>query len=120
MAILRPELEVILVEARERRHHFQRHAIRELGLSNVRALRGRIEEIRPECCESVVAQAVAPPNELTAWMLRWALPGAILIVPGGTSPRSSLATDRVLASREAHYQVPLGGPARTIWLATAL
>jgi len=43
LAILRPDARVFLVEARERRHHFQRHVIRELGISNVEAVRGRIE-----------------------------------------------------------------------------
>lgn len=116
MAILRPQLSVALVEARERRHHFQRHAIRTLGLRNARAVRGRFEEIEPGRCEAVIAQAVAPPERLVEWMLRWARPGAVLIVPGGTSPRSAGARVELSSSRSTTYRVPLGGPERTVWI----
>jgi 16S rRNA (guanine527-N7)-methyltransferase len=124
IAILRPELEVVLVETRERRHHFQRYAIRELGLANVRAIRGRFEEIEPVRCHAVVAQAVAAPGDLVDWMLRWALPGASLIVPGGTFPRSAgtpgTRAPGLSGSRGDHYQVPLGGPSRSVWIGIAL
>jgi 16S rRNA (guanine527-N7)-methyltransferase len=42
IAVLRPESAVLLVEAREKRHHFQRAAVRELGLRNVEMLCGRV------------------------------------------------------------------------------
>lgn len=120
MAVLRPRMRVVLVEARERRHHFQRHAIRVLGLANVRAVRGRIEEVAAERCQAVIAQAVAAPEHLVDWMLRWAQPGALLIVPGGTSPRTAGSRrQQILEERSASYRAPLGGPERTVWLARA-
>jgi 16S rRNA (guanine527-N7)-methyltransferase len=118
IAILRPATRVLLVEARERRHHFQRHAIRELGVPNARALRGRLEVVDPEPADVVIAQAVAGPEELAGWMLRWAKPGGLLVVPGGTSERASLPEAAALRGvRNARYRVPLGGPERTLWLA---
>ncbi len=118
MAILHPDRSVVLVEARERRHHFQRHAIRALGLRNVRALRGRFEELEPVPSELVVAQAVAAPDRLVAWMLRWSLPGATLAVPGGTVPRT-VEHPGVSSSEISSYQVPAGGPTRSLWIARA-
>ena len=119
-AILRPEARVFLVEARERRHHFQRQAIRELGLGNVHAIRGRFEKVEPTLCDLVVAQAVAAPQELAVEMCRWAAPGATLAVPGGVFPRSVGPQKRLATSTTLSYQLPLGGPARTIWIGRAL
>ena len=119
LAILRPERVVVLVEARERRYHFQRHAIRSLGVSNARALHGRMEELEPVPCEAVLAQAVASPQRLVAWMLRWSLPGAILVVPGGTIGRHADHPAGLAGSEIRPYQVPAGGPARTAWVARA-
>ena len=66
-AILRPGTRVVLVEARERRHHFQRHAIRQLEIANAHAVRGRIEDAEPEACRAVIAQAVAAPGCPRGW-----------------------------------------------------
>jgi 16S rRNA G527 N7-methylase RsmG len=96
MAILEPARSVVLVEA----------------------LRGRFEEIDPVPSETVVAQAVASPERLVEWMLRWSLPGGTLAVPGGTAARSAGAAG--LSSSEVRtYRVPLGGPTRSLWVARA-
>ena len=116
VAILEPAVEVVLVEARERRHHFQRHVIRELGLSNVKAIRGRHEEVDPTPRGAVIAQAVGPPQELLPFMLRWAVPGAVLAVPGGTVPRSTASNEALQSVETLSYQVPLKGPIRTLWV----
>lgn len=116
IAILEPAVQVVLVEARERRHHFQRHVIRELGLSNVKATRGRHEEVDPTLSGAVVAQALGPPQELLPFMLRWAAPGAVLAVPGGTIPRSTASNDALQSVEMLRYQVPLKGPVRTLWV----
>jgi 16S rRNA (guanine527-N7)-methyltransferase len=120
LAILAPDARVLLVEARERRNHFQRHAIRTVAIRNARAIRGRFEEIDPERCELVIAQAVAPHATLVSAMMRWALQGGRLAVPLGAEgpapePRPGLANTAVV-----HYQVPLGGPRRRLWIAEVL
>ena len=116
VAILEPAVEVVLIEARERRHHFQRHVIRELGLLNVRPIRGRHEEVEPTPSGAVIAQAVGPPQELLPFMLRWAVPGAVLAVPGGTVPRSTASNEALQSVETLSYQVPLKGPIRTLWV----
>ena len=116
MAILEPSRVHVLVEARERRHHFQRHAVRELGLSNIQLVRGRLEEVDPIECDAVIAQAVAPPSQLVPWMLRWARRGGFLGVPGGTLPRQAGDVAGLMSSESIRYQVPLGGAARTVWV----
>ena len=121
IAILRPELRVTLVEARERRHHFQKAARRELGLQNATPRLGRAESLEPEPHSGVIAQAMAQPEAALAWMLPWAAPGAWLILPGaGNVP--DVPTDETspwTVEPPGHYQVPCGGPSRTLWLGRA-
>ena len=115
LAILRPELQLTLVEARERRHHFQRAARRALGLENVRALRGRIEELEATPHEAVLAQALAKPEQALAWMRPWASPAGWLLIPS-TSDGPELPGAEGLASVELRtYQIP-GGPRRRLWV----
>ena len=117
IAILRPTAKVLLVESRARRQHFQRTVVRELGLTGVSTLRGRIEEVAPRPAQLAIAQAVARPDRVLDWMLPWAEVGGLLAIPGaGTAPR--IAPDpRVSDVRVVGYRVPLGGPERTLWLA---
>ena len=117
MAILRPAAEVLLVESRARRQHFQRTAIRELGLSRVSTRRGRIEEDEPLPAEVVIAQAVARPEQVVEWMLPWATVDGLLVIPGGVTPPQIAANPRIAGAEVVEYQVPLGGPQRTLWLA---
>lgn len=120
LAILRPDSRVFLVESRERRHHFQRQAVRALGLENATPRRGRFDEMQPELCGGVLAQAVAPPDRLLGWMLRWAAPGAWIAVPTGERPEP-LESPRIATQEALVYRVPLGGSQRGLWLArTAL
>jgi 16S rRNA (guanine527-N7)-methyltransferase len=116
IAIARPELEVRLVESRERRHHFQRAVIRTLGLENVRPIRGRIEDLVPEPAEIAIAQAVSPPSELLALMLPWTLPGGFMIIPGSEQPPDPGQDPRVKSAEIHRYLVPGGGPRRTLWI----
>jgi 16S rRNA (guanine527-N7)-methyltransferase len=116
LAIARPELRVLLVDARERRHHFQRAAIRSLGLGNVRALRGRIEALAPEPAAIVVAQAVSAPAKVLTAMLPWAEPGGLVVIPGSETPPAPGEHPEILHSEIRPYRAPLGGPLRTVWI----
>lgn len=112
MAIRYLDRQFTLVEARERRHHFQRTAIRELELRNVRALRGRIEELTPEPHEVAVAQAIGAPGLAVRWMLAWARPGGRIVLPAGRqAPPIGDAAPQV-SWTQVEYLVPLGGPQR--------
>jgi 16S rRNA (guanine527-N7)-methyltransferase len=115
IAILRPPVRVTLVEARLRRHHFQRAATRELGLGNVRLVRGRAEKLAPQAHAAVVAQAMVHPTQAVAWMLPWAEPGGLLLLPGPESP-PEVGCGRFSVEAIRRYRVPCGGPARTLWI----
>lgn len=117
IAILRPEIEITLVEARQRRHHFQRAICRELGLANVKTVRGRAEELPATQHRAVVAQAVAQADRVLGWMLSWAAPNGWLLIPGGEHPPKLSATHDVLDIEVRSYQVPESGPERTLWIA---
>ena len=116
IAILRPQAEVLLVESRSRRQHFQRAVVRELGLGRVSTLRGRIEEVAPRPADIAIAQAVGRPERVVEWMRAWAREGGWLAIPGGETPPQIPPHPDVEDVRVVDYRVPLGGPNRTLWL----
>jgi 16S rRNA (guanine527-N7)-methyltransferase len=117
LSILWPSCHVTLIESRERKHHFQRTAIRALQLSNAQAIRGRAEILAATPHQVVVAQAMAEPEQVLGWMRRWVGPGGWLALAQSdpAPPIAAPAGIRPVAPRR--YQVPLGGPSRTLWLA---
>ncbi len=117
LALARPACSVTLVEARERRTHFQRAAIRTLGLENTRALRGRSEELPATPHGVAIAQAMADPSQAAAWLLPWVGPGAWIAIPGGQTPPEVPPLPGVEPRGVREYRVPLDGPKRTLWLA---
>jgi 16S rRNA (guanine527-N7)-methyltransferase len=113
LAICRPHCSVRLVESRERRHHFQRAAIRELGLDNATALLGRAEDLDVEPSNGVIAQAIARPDQALAWMRRWVAPGGWLALP--TVPGAALSHPDLQPGRALRYAAPRG-PERAVWI----
>jgi 16S rRNA (guanine527-N7)-methyltransferase len=116
LAIARPEMRTLLVDSRERRHHFQRAAIRALGASKVRALRGRIEKLEPEPAQVVVAQAVSPPPAVLQAMVAWAEPGGLVVIPGSEQPPDPGKHPELIEIDIRRYPTPLGGPLRSLWI----
>lgn len=118
VALRHPERRITLVEARERRHHFQRAAVRALGLRNVRPRRGRAESLEPEPHALVIAQAVAHPVRALEWMRRWAEPGGLLALPLGSLEHAPTpgSVAGVSGGEGLRYRVPLGGPERALWI----
>lgn len=116
IAIQRPRAQVLLVEAREKRHHFQRAAIRALRCENVRALRGRIEELEPETSQLAIAQAVVPPPRMLPVMLPWVSSGGYAVIPGSETPPEPGTHDQIVDFEVRHYRAPAGGPVRTLWI----
>jgi 16S rRNA (guanine527-N7)-methyltransferase len=118
VAILRADCRVTLVESRERRHHFQRQVIRQLGLDNVRAELGRAEVLEPSLHAAAIAQAVAQPADALPLLLPWVEIGGLLLFPGSKLPPPVPEDDpRVRFEPCATYRVPLGGSERTLWSA---
>jgi 16S rRNA (guanine527-N7)-methyltransferase len=116
IAVLRPDCQLTLVEARMRRHHFQRAAVRELRLHNTRLELGRAEQIEARPHAAVIAQAVARPELALTWMLRWAEPDGLLLLPGSESPPEVPELPDVSFQERVHYRVPCGGASRTLWV----
>jgi len=118
VAILRADCRVTLVESRERRYHFQRQVIRQLGLDNVRAELGRAEVLEPSLHAAAIAQAVARPADALPLLLPWVEIGGLLLFPG-SKPAPPIPEDdpRVRFEPCATYRVPLGGAERTLWSA---
>lgn len=118
VAILRAGCRVTLVESRERRHHFQRQAIRQLGLENVRAELGRAEALEPSLHGAAIAQAVARPAAALPLLLPWVEHGGWLLFPGAMPPPPVPDDDfRIRFEPVATYRVPLAGAVRSLWRA---
>jgi 16S rRNA (guanine527-N7)-methyltransferase len=116
IAVLRPECCVTLVEARRRRHHFQRAVVRELGLGNATLELGRAEDLEPRPHAAVIAQALAPPEQAISWMLPWVADDGLVLVPGAAAPPEVCERRGVSFEAIVRYRVPCGGPDRTLWI----
>jgi 16S rRNA G527 N7-methylase RsmG len=116
IAVVRPAARVALVEARERRHHFQRTAIRALGLTNVDTHRGRVEVLEPIESDGVVAQAIARPRRAVELAIPWCVSGGWIAIPGAETPPAPGDFDGIVQARTISYAIPCGGPSRTLWL----
>lgn len=116
IAVLRPGSSVTLVESRRKRHHFQRAALREIGLSNATPLLGRAEALPARPHQAVIAQAMARPAQALRHMLRWAEPGGWLLLPGSAEPPDVPADPAYSAVERIRYREPAGGPERSLWI----
>jgi len=116
IAILRPHLSVVLVESREKRHHFQREARRQLGLERVTPVLGRSDEVDPRACDAVVAQAMAQPAAALAAMRSWTRDGGLLILPASETAVRPDAPGFAESIERRDYRVPFTGVARQVWL----
>ncbi len=115
IAILEPSRRVVLVEARERRHYFQRAVGRAIELPNVEPRLGRAEVLSPEPASLVIAQAMAAPRSAMVWGLRWTAPGGILVIPGAEAAPDPGSSEALAESGTGGYRVPLAGPLRSFW-----
>ena len=70
IAIARPDLAIVLVEIRERRVHFLRHVVRELGLG-VEVLRASIDEAPDVGFDVALVRALAPPERALEMASPW-------------------------------------------------
>jgi 16S rRNA (guanine527-N7)-methyltransferase len=116
LAILWPSCRVTLVEARERRHHFQREVIRSLALRNATAIRGRAEDLAATPHRIVVAQAIAEPELALRWMARWAAPEGWIVLPQSGEAVLPDIPPGIQWRETRRYTVPLDGPTRSLWI----
>lgn len=99
VAILRPDLQVTLIEPLLRRATFLGEVVAELGLANAVVLRTRAEEhprgggVAPaeRGYDAVLARAVAPLERLAGWALPLLRPGGRLLAVKGSAAAREMA-----------------------------
>lgn len=118
LAILRPTATVVLVEARERRHHFQKAAQRQLGLANLLPVLGRAELLPAHPQPIATAQAMAEPAQVVQWLAPWTQPGGLLCVPLSVAaqPKDWALPDGVAPLEVRRYSVLPEGRERLLWI----
>jgi 16S rRNA (guanine527-N7)-methyltransferase len=101
LAMLRPSLEVILLEPLLRRAVFLDECVGELGLGNATVLRARAEEKAAAHIQAdfATARAVAPLDRLAGWAAHLLRPGGQLLAIKGQSAAEELAAARPVLSR---------------------
>ncbi len=89
LAILFPETEFVLIDSRGKKIMVVKEIVRKLGLKNVQAIHGRVEETKVKC-DFVVTRAVARMEKLFNWTRRHLknkhlhpYPNGILALKGG-------------------------------------
>ncbi|MFR9730594.1 16S rRNA (guanine(527)-N(7))-methyltransferase RsmG [Saccharopolyspora sp. MS10] len=96
LAIVRPDVELVLLEPMARRVAWLREVIEELDLS-AEVVRGRAEEgpVRDRLADQdvVTARAVAPMERLAAWCLPLLRPGGRLLALKGSTAAEELDRD---------------------------
>lgn len=108
LALVRPDLSLVLVEPLLRRATFLTEAVEALGLADrVEVQRGRAEDADLEV-DVVTARAVAPLDRLAGWTLPLARVGGVLLALKGEG-----AAEEVAASQAALEKVG-GGQAEVI------
>jgi 16S rRNA (guanine527-N7)-methyltransferase len=90
LAILRPDLSVVLVEPLLRRVDFLREVVGDLELTSVQVVRDRAEQVQSSRFSVVTARAVAPLDRLLGWTLPLLGPGGELLAMKGASAAEEL------------------------------
>lgn len=116
ISILRPELEVFLVDSRLKRNHFQREVKRRLNLSHVHPVLGRAEEVEVHPSDVVMAQAMTQPAEALALMRRWARPGGHVVLPASEDATPPDLPPDLEMVGERSYVVPFAKIQRRLWV----
>ena len=109
LAVMRPDLQVILLEPMERRAAWLVEVVAALGLTSTEVVRGRAEEVRKKIRADVVtARAVAPMDRLAGWTLPLLHAGGVLLAMKGRS-----ATDELAAATKVIQSLG-GGPGEVL------
>src|SRR4051812_8915025 len=92
LAIGRPDLSATLVDPLQRRVTFLEEVVEELGLEQVRVVRGRAEELHGrERFDVVTARALAPLDRLLGWAMPLVAAAGSLLAMKGSSAADEIA-----------------------------
>lgn len=123
VALLRPELQVTLIEPMDRRTAWLSDVVRWLNLDNVRVHRARAEELHGrETFDVVSARAVANLRKLAGWTLPLVAPGGLLVALKGEQAMAEIEDAQPVlrklgAPSAVVHEVPVVGtdvPARIV------
>jgi 16S rRNA (guanine527-N7)-methyltransferase len=109
LALARPDLDLVLLDAQARRVAFLAECVERLGLRRVTLLQGRVEEkaVRGQLGRSsiVTARALAPLDRLAEWCLPVLKSGGHLLAIKGASASDEVARHRQLLGRYGASEV---------------
>jgi 16S rRNA (guanine527-N7)-methyltransferase len=99
LALMKPKLDVVLLEPMLRRVAFLRECTELLGMQNASVVRGRAEELSGQIrADMVTARAVAPLDKLVGWAAGLLRPGGtILAIKGQSAEEEVMAAQPVLS-----------------------
>ena len=90
LAVLNPERRFTLIDSNGKKIRFVQHAARELGLSNVEGVHGRVETIKGRVFDTVVARAFAALPELVENVAGLCGPHTQVLAMKGKWPQSEI------------------------------
>lgn len=96
--IVRPDVEMVLIESRQRRVSFLSTVVRELGLGGVRVLNGRAEGLGEDIgqrLDAVLMRCAGPAKTLMAVAESLVVPGGVVISSAAPLGRSSARGESV-------------------------
>jgi 16S rRNA (guanine527-N7)-methyltransferase len=100
LAMLRPAMDVVLLEPMLRRVGFLRECVTALDLGNATVIRGRAEEVAGSIRADVVtARAVAPLDRLAGWASGLLRPGGMILAIKGQSAEDEISAARPVLTR---------------------
>ena len=92
LAIVRPDLQVALVESNGKKARFLREAVRQLGLRNARVVEARIEAVaEPGAFDAITARALATLPQILSLGGHLLKPGGRLLAMKGVHPAEEIA-----------------------------
>lgn len=113
LGAMRPDLEVVLLEPMQRRVTWLEEVVDSLGLSSVRVVRGRAEELHGTItADAVTARAVAPLERLVVWTVPLLKRGGVLLaMKGGRAAEELVQASEVITAAGGSPGEVLDAPA---------
>lgn len=109
LALVRPDLQVTLIESNQKKSSFQQQARIELKLDNVQCLCRRVEDVQPEKpFDIVISRAFADLADFAQWSAHLMAPGGCLAAMKGVYPVDEIA--RLPQGYAAVQSIPLTVP----------
>lgn len=100
LALMRPQLDVVLLEPMLRRVAFLQECVDSFGMANASVVRARAEDFSGQIRADVVtARAVAPLDKLAGWATGLLRPGGEILAIKGQSAEEEIVAARPVLSR---------------------